>query len=106
MEVSLAHPLSDITAIHGWVGHNETVIMSSASTLSCAGNKKSNSLGEKHRKIVSHVIEKDQDQVFKMHNKTPLHLALRQRGQKVVEPDYCNLLKYVWPLSNSTSYYQ
>ena len=33
VEVSLAHLLSGVTATHGWVGHKETVIMSSASTL-------------------------------------------------------------------------
>ena len=82
VEVSLAHLLSGITAMHGWVCQKETIIHALCFHPHYLVQAMSNQTkwGEKHRKIVDLVIKKHlrkfrQDQVSKVHNKTPVHLA-------------------------------
>jgi len=40
VEVSLAHLLSGVTAMYGWVGHKKTIIMPTASTLTILGRQR------------------------------------------------------------------
>ena len=60
VEVCLAHLLPDDNS-YTWLGRPEGNNHSSPllpPSLSCADNEQSNQIGEKHRKIVSRVIEK------------------------------------------------